>query len=152
MSDGSNNDEWVCDWQNRYGTRLWRKFNGYRYDYRQSRSRPGSGWVEGTAYNCSLENRSNSDSLDVCTQLKLDGVEVFTIGFALEPGTYYSDFPNSYQTTEISQSITDTAYGFLSACATSSEHFIAAKDADALEDAFDKIGKKIVEDTIRITG
>ena len=152
MSDGSNNDEWICDWQNKSGTQLWRRFNGYRYDYRQSSSQPGSGWAEGSAYNCSLQNRSNTDSLDVCTQLKLDGVEVFTIGFALEPGTYYADYPNSTQTTEISQSTTNKAYGFLSACATSSEHFIAAKDAAALEQAFEKIGKKIVEDAIRISG
>jgi len=150
MSDGANNEEWVCDWQNRNRTRLWRKWNGFKYEYRVQRRRPGSGWVQGIAYNCQVENMSNADSLNLCTQLKNDGVEIFTIGFALEPGIYYADWPNSYATQQIPQTVTDSAYGFLSACASSEEHFITAEDSAELNDAFEKIGEKIVEDTIRI--
>lgn len=150
MSDGSNNEEWVCDWRNKNRTRLWRRFNGFRYEYTQSRRSPGSGWTEGIASNCQLLNNSNSDSLSICTQLKNDNVEVFTIGFALAPGIYYQNYPYSNSKTEISQTTTDTAYGFLSSCASSSEHFIKAEDADELAAAFEKIGKKITEDSIRI--
>lgn len=152
MSDGSNNSEWVCDWQNRRKTKLWRKFNGHRFDYVRSKRSPGSGWVEGVAYNCKLEDKSNSDSLEVCNQLKAEDVEIFTIGFALEPGDYFANFLRGYQTTRISKETTDSAYAFLKSCASSDENFIAAADAKALEDAFEKIGKKIVEDTIRISG
>lgn len=152
MSDGSNNNEWVCDWQQRRRTRLWRKYNGFRYDYVRSNRSPGSGWEEGIAYNCKLENKSNSDSLKVCNDLKAENVEIFTIGFALEPGKYYANYGQSFHTTTISKETTDSAFNFLRSCASTEENFIPAADADALEEAFEKIGKKIVEDTIRISG
>lgn len=152
MSDGSNNEEWVCDWDDRNRTRLWRRFNGFKYEYKNSRRSPGSGWTEGVAYNCKLENKSNSGSLEVCQTLKNNNVEIFTIGFALEPGTYLTSYPSTRYKTTTTKSTSDDAYGFLSACASSKDHFIKAENSDALEEAFVKIGKKIVEDTIRIAG
>jgi len=149
MSDGSNNGEWDCDWQPRRYTRLWRKWNGYRFDYKNSRWRPGSGWQEGRATNCQFQQLSSSQSLETCTDLKDDEVEIFTIGFALEPGNYYSDFPSA-SNVDISQETTDNAYDFLQACASSPENFIEAEDAAALDEAFEAIGKKIIQDNIRI--
>jgi len=149
MSDGSNNGEWVCDWQPKKRTRQWRRWNGFRYDYRNSWRRLGAGWEEGRATNCQFQNLSSSQSLEICNSLKDEDVEIFTIGFALEPGNYFSQFPSS-SNVKISQATTDNAYAFLQECASSSENFIEAKDAAALEAAFEAIGKKIIEDNIRI--
>lgn len=98
---------------------------------------------------------SNTDaqSLAVCNSLKANGVEVFTIGYALEPGYFYTgtwgvkyNSPNYY----ISPSVKDNAQDFLRDCASSSQHFILAEDTDALKVAFDKIGEEIVDDAIRV--
>ncbi|MEP3891868.1 MAG: pilus assembly protein [Hellea sp.] len=152
MTDGANNEEWVCEWRRQRRTRLWRRFNGFKFDYRRSSRSPGSGYEEGVAYNCTLENKSNSDSVQICEELKNEGVEIFTVGFALEPGKYYSDYPRLRQTATISKSTTDSAYSFLKACASSESQFLIAKDSDALDAAFEEIGKKIAADSIRISG
>ncbi|MGJ8560852.1 MAG: vWA domain-containing protein [Litorimonas sp.] len=98
---------------------------------------------------------TNTDaaSLSVCTSLKNSGVEIFTIGFALEPGYFYTGVwgetynqPNYY----ISPTVKDKAQAFLQDCASSDEHFILAEDADGLTSAFDKIGAVIIEDAVRI--
>jgi len=151
MSDGSNNGEWVCDWEDRDYTRTWRYWNGYRHYYKRSYRRPGNGWEEGRATNCEYQERSSSQSLETCASLRNENVEIFTIGFALEPGSYYSDFPST-ASVDITQSTTNKAYAFLRACASSKDNFIEAKDAASLESAFDAIGKKIIEDNIRIEG
>lgn len=151
MTDGANNEEWVCDWRRQRRTRLWRRFNGFKYEYRRSNRSPGRGYEEGVAYNCKLENKSNSDSVQICNELKNEGVDVFTVGFALEPGKYYSDYPRLRQTATISKSTTDSAYDFLRKCASSEDQFLIAKDSEALDVAFEKIGKKIAADSIRIS-
>lgn len=149
MSDGSNNGEWVCDWEPRDYTRTWRYWNGFRHYYKRSYRRPGSGWEEGRATNCEYKDLSSSQSLNTCVELKNNNVEIFTIGFALEPGNYFSDFPST-ASVNISHSTTNKAYSFLRSCASETENFIEAKDAAALDDAFEAIGKKIAEDNIRV--
>ncbi len=151
MTDGANNEEWVCNWREQRRTRLWRRHNGFKYEYMRSWRSPGNGWSEGVASNCKLENNSNSQSVSLCNQLKKDGVEIFTVGFALEPGTYMANYPFSNQTATIDKSTTDSAYAFLRDCASTKEQFIIAKDSEALDVAFDKIGKKIAQDSIRIS-
>lgn len=98
---------------------------------------------------------SNTDaqSLSVCTNLKNNGVEVFTIGFALEPGHFYTGvWGQRYGQTSyyISPTVKEKAEKFLNDCASSSGHFLLADDADSLKSAFDKIGAEIVEDAVRI--
>lgn len=151
MTDGSNNEEWVCDWRDQSNTRLWRTYNGYKYTYRWSRWSPGGSWTEGVASNCNLENKSNVDSIATCNALKNEGVEVFTIGYALEPGYYFANYPSTAKV-QISSSTTESAYNFLEGCASSEDHFIKAEDTEALFEAFDAIGAKITEDFIRILG
>lgn len=96
---------------------------------------------------------TDSQSLSVCTKLKDKGVEVFTIGFALEPGYFYTGVwgqrygQASYY---ISPTVKQKAEKFLKDCASSDGHFLLADDADSLKSAFDKIGAVIVEDAVRI--
>lgn len=102
-------------------------------------------------------NNSVSDdekSLRVCENLKRMGVEIFTIGYALEPGHFFTgtwgvkyNSPNYY----ISPTVKERAESFLRNCASSENHFLGAEDTNALKAAFDKIGEEIVEDAVRIS-
>lgn len=98
---------------------------------------------------------SNSDAqaLAVCTSLKNSGVEIFSIGYALEPGYFYTGtwgVTSNRPTYYISPTVKEKAQSFLSDCASSDNHFLLAEDTDALKLAFDKIGAEIVEDAVRI--
>lgn len=107
-------------------------------------------WVEGF-------EQSNADvtSLASCEALKADGVQVFTIGFALDEGDYDRD-PNSlfFSVNEASRQsplLRVQANTLLKGCASSSEHFLEVSDTGALEAAFDQIGRRIVAEVIRIS-
>ncbi len=153
MTDGSNNEEYICDWQANNSSSWWRKYNGFKYDYRKNyNTSPGTGWERGTPYNCSRENRSNPESLETCQKLKDEGVVVVTIGYALESGEYFSNQPYSDATETISESTTDAAYSFLNSCAQSDSHFVKAKNTQELRAVFGQIGKQIAEDSVRIAG
>ncbi len=91
----------------------------------------------------------NPQSIAICDQMKKEGVEIFTIGFALEPGYYGTSVKND--STYLSPATSKTAYDFLRGCASSSDHFIKARDSHKLAEAFENIGKKISEDSIRVT-
>lgn len=96
----------------------------------------------------------DAQSLSYCNTLKNDGVEIFTIGFALEPGYFYTGvWGEKYNSPiyYISPTVKDRAQTFLNSCASSDNHFLLAEDADALKAAFDKIGAQIVEDAVRIS-
>lgn len=101
-------------------------------------------------------NNSSSDdekALKVCKKLKENGVEIFTIGYALEPGYFDTGiWGQRYgQTTYyISPTVKQKAELFLKGCASSDAHFLLADDTSALKAAFDKIGAEIVQDAIRI--
>lgn len=150
MSDGANNADYVCDWEKKKGTSYWRKKNGNSYSYMSSWYKPGKGWQEGRRTNCRYVNNSNIDSLETCDALKADDVEIYTIGYALEPGQYYAGSYGSYAT--ISTYAANEAYDFLRACASTEEHFIKAEDASKLKDVFEHIGRQIIKDVIRISG
>ena len=83
---------------------------------------------------CKKTNWSNIDSLQTCSELKRDGVTIYSIGYAVE------------------ESKTERAQEFLEACATSPEHFTDADDVDELKAAFKKIGESIQKEVIRISG
>lgn len=101
-------------------------------------------------------NNSSSDddkALRVCTNLKSSGVEIFTIGYALEPGYFYTGtWGQTYNrpTYYISPTVKERAESFLKSCASSDTHFLLADDTGALKAAFDKIGAEIVKDAVRI--
>lgn len=101
-------------------------------------------------------SNTNADrqSLQACTQMKRDGVEIFTIGYALEPGYFYTGLwgiryrrPTYY----ISPSANIRAKEFLRSCASSPDHYILAENADQLKIAFDEIGKQIANEAVRIS-
>ncbi len=91
---------------------------------------------------------TESRTLSSCTRLKNKGVTVYTIGFALEPGDYIGYYNTQYA--RLSQASSNKAYNFLRSCASSTDHFVKAENTDALNEAFDKIGKDIVQDVIRV--
>lgn len=96
----------------------------------------------------------DAQSLSYCNTLKNDGVEIFTIGFALEPGYFYTGvWGEKYNSPiyYISPTVKDRAQKFLKNCASSDNHFLLAEDADALKAAFDVIGALIIEDAVRVS-
>lgn len=93
---------------------------------------------------------ATTQTLATCSRLRSKGIQVYTIGFALEPGWYAYNASN-YGGYNMTTGNSATAYSFLQSCASSSQHFIKAENSAALRAAFDSIGEDIVEDVIRVT-
>ncbi len=92
---------------------------------------------------------SDSETLNACTSMKNEGVKIFTIGFALDPGFYYNqDNPN--QPKEVTNGVQAAAYGLLSQCASDEDNFIIAGENNDLQSAFNSIQNAIVKELIRI--
>ena len=164
MTDGQNSA--TPRWYELEGTEYWRGQYCYtrngrtrcRYYYDTSPTRPnwgyGMNWEEGE-----LISPSDRDSKNTCTAMKAQGVRVFTIGFALEPGIYMTNYRDTFKndyysendTRTISSSTTDAAYSMLADCASSADDFVRAEDANSLDHAFRIIGETIVEDVIRLS-
>ncbi|MGJ8562256.1 MAG: hypothetical protein ACSHXY_01780 [Alphaproteobacteria bacterium] len=154
MTDGVNTQDYVCTWERNNNTNYWRRSSYYYwsgYEYKSSYYKPyGYGWEEGRE-TCEYIPTANNETLATCTQLKNLGVEVYTIGYALEPGKYATNPPSSHSWTTQDSDSTDTAYDFLESCASSDDHFVKAENTDALEAAFDKIGEDIIADVVRVS-
>ena len=164
MTDGQNSA--ARQWFTQAGTNYWRgiqctrnRWNNYcYYIYRDGSSQPNVegayGWQEGE-----LISPSDRDSKNTCAAMKSQGVRVFTIGFALEPGTYLTNYRetfnnNSYaadDTRDITETTTNAAYAMLADCASSADDFVTAEDVETLEEAFAQIGSTIVEDVVRLS-
>ena len=177
-----------CAWEGGYPRATYDYFGswGYWVRYRNTRSRvvcdvttPGTtteefrfqterptepgNWEEGE-----YDIQSNIDTRKQCDALHAEGVEVFTIGFALTPGQFetgkwanrnggFTPYPpttprNGYDAYTYEESLKDTniAKGLLQYCASKDENFITADDTSALQAAFDRIGETIVKEIIRI--
>lgn len=87
-------------------------------------------------------------TLQSCARMKAEGIQIYTIGFALEPGYYRAYY--DWQTYQMRSYNSTRAYNFLKECASSPDHFVKAEDTSALNEAFDKIGEDIIADVIRI--
>ncbi len=163
MTDGQNSQ--TPQWFQKDGTNFWRgRYCWYRggrncrYYYDTSTSRPdwgyGMDWEEGERI-----SPSDRDSKNTCAAMKTQGVRVFTIGFALDPGNYMTNYrttfnSNSYRSDHhqtISTDTTNAAYAMLADCASEQGDFVRAEDASSLDHAFEIIGETIVEEVIRLS-
>lgn len=83
--------------------------------------------------NCPAGNMPAADifkrSVEVCNEMKKQGIVIYTVGFALDSSTGGSGI--------------DTAVEVLRECATSTENFHFTSSGTALEDAFRAIGRDI---------
>jgi len=179
MTDGqNNNDSRLNQWEAVDGTELWRKLvepahmkrycryyyrgrcRAYgrrwvpdRYDYEDGEeSPPGAGWEEGLV-------TGNLDRLtrQTCEAMRDDNVRVYSIGFALESGTFdtneWGQDPRNPRTYPISSDVKRAAMHMMKSCsgADHPERFLLAKDAASLEEAFETIGLDIVKEIIRLS-
>lgn len=149
MSDGENtvgnwefypNDEAPVYWkqkENGYWTGVW----AWGYDPTQHH-----GYTRGD-----LRRHTDRLTIDSCDDMKDDGVDIFTIGYALEEGHYNrrSSY-NSKSTYYVNAWTKANAWNLLQSCASSDENFIWAENAERLEAAFDRIQNEIVEEMIRL--
>ncbi len=154
MTDGQNNGQ--RQWHARANTNYWRGIQcswwNCWYTYRSSTSRPSVSnsyqWQEGEYITAS--DRSSKTS---CETMKANGVRVFTIGFALEPGKYMTNYPRNWNNpiATIDSTTTDAAYSLLADCASSGADFVTAQDTQKLNEAFEMIGQTIIQDVIRLS-
>jgi hypothetical protein len=82
--------------------------------------------------------------------MKEKGWEVFTVGYALEPGIYQMNLPSGSGGAEywgVSLEDIQKATDLLQGCASKPENFILASNADQLQKAFENIGLSIAEDS-----
>ena len=122
----------------------YKKISGRWYYTRNRNYANRNGFQEG-----SLGYDTDAETLKACQDMKNQGVRVFTIGFALDPGQYYNqDNPSSPVT--ITEQVRTTAYSLLSQCASEPENFIIAGERNNLQSAFDQIQNAVVKELIRI--
>jgi len=105
------------------------------------------------------------ETVKTCNALRDDGVRVFSIGFALDPGMYLSNrvtygrvaFDQAYEpggmTPDEASGAFQRASQLLQGCAyeNSEDYFMLASNTEALEKAFEDIGQTISEDVVRLT-
>ena len=98
-----------------------------------------------------LRRETDRLTIETCDELKSQGTEIFTIGYALEVGYYNSNnpwYPNA--TSYVNLWNQTNAYNLLQSCASEAENFVRASDNEELEAAFDTIQNAIVKELIRI--
>jgi len=158
MTDGVNTEggvTWVPEegtgqWRGQVCTWVWRgSCRRYVYDTVESEERPTEGrfWEEG-----SWVPVANIASAADCANMKNEGVEIYTIGFALAEGWYDTNGfhgPNTFRFT--SSDIRDQAFAFLAECASDPDKFLTAENADELNQAFQRIGQSIQDQIIRLS-
>ncbi|MEP6343085.1 MAG: hypothetical protein ABJ275_07195 [Maricaulaceae bacterium] len=94
-----------------------------------------------------------------CKTLKDQGVTIFTIGFALESGTFdtntWADLYNPYrsyrQISDIEDESLERAFALLDACATDDSTFLLANDANDLTIAFKQIQAQLSSELVRLS-
>jgi|GEM_PF-893477 len=108
------------------------------------------GYTEGT-----LELNTDERTIASCRALRAQGVDVYTIGFALQSGLYDTldhhrihGNPPTYSFPE-EQALAATE--LMQGCASDPKNFSLANDTEALENVFQNIGFSILRDLIRIT-
>lgn len=98
-----------------------------------------------------LRRDSDRFTIESCEELKAEGAQIFTIGYALEVGSYNANNPwNQYSTAYVNLWNQTNAYNLLQSCASKDENFVRAGDNNELEAAFDTIQNAIVKELIRI--
>ena len=120
------------------------------YEYFEGETPPAGNWEEGEP-----DITSNIETRAQCDSLHQDGVDVFTIAFALAEGSYLTNDwgdlssanPSVFPTTADNE---NDARAILQYCASKPENFITADNTEALEEAFERIGNTIVKEIIRI--
>ena len=105
-------------------------------------------WEEGV-----YDSQENKEVRELCTTMKDDGVEIFTVAYALDAGWYNTGAwgnATGIPTAQTTDSQSRIAKLLMKDCASTDQNFLDAIDTTALKDAFELIGEKIVADSIRI--
>lgn len=127
MTDGNNTQSLAAS-SNASGTRLTRSHNfsdmgpyGYLAENRLDMQTSG----RGTSHQFHYANEFDRKTIRICHRMREEGIKVFTIGFAITPGS--------------------DADKMLAACAVDTDAYTLAADGAALADAFEDITEQIVE-------
>lgn len=94
-----------------------------------------------------------------CTALKANGVQIYTIAFALDTGWFdtgtfpddaFSNYSSANQIRRVQDDDVERAFSLLDACATDDSTFLLANNASDLTIAFNQIRQQIAEDIVRL--
>jgi len=98
-----------------------------------------------------LSRSTDRETIQHCNDMKAQGTEIFTIGYALEVGSYVTNNrQHKDEVADVNIWNQTNAYNLLQSCASSADNFVKANDAEGLEAAFDTIQNAIVTELIRI--
>jgi len=140
------------------------RYNGWEYDTGETAPDNSGDWQEGE-----FDITSNIQTREQCDELHAQGVEVFSVGFALTPGQfdvnawpgrpsygrYYPPDVDPFTGEVYSEGVgvenANKAEAILQYCASSPENFITANNTDTLKTAFDRIGNAIIKEIVRIS-
>lgn len=145
----SQNGQWHICYSNEFPAVTETKWSGYEYFVGETP--PGGSWEEGEP-----DITSNIQTREECDSLHEQGVEVFSIAYALAEGDYITNdwgqqnFNNPNRTVETTTENSNDARAILQYCASRSENFITADNTEALDLAFTRIGNTIIKEIIRI--
>ena len=170
LTDGMNTvGTWT--WEAKDGTNYWRRWYSQRrcsffgcwtdtgYTYETGTEIGDDTFPPDNDHNWEEGRRmlsSDVNTLADCANLKAAGVEVFTIGFALDAGVYYTNDWQHLPTgggpySSVDEDVKAAANALLSECASKPEYFMEASTQEELSAAFDLIGENIVTEVIRLS-
>ena len=140
------------------------RYNGWEYDTGVEAPDSSGAWEEGE-----FDITSNIQTRAECDDLHSQGVEVFSVGFALTAGqfgvnnwpgrpVYGNHYPADVDpytgepyTENQGVENANKAKAILQYCASKPENFITANDTASLQAAFDRIGNTIIKEIVRIS-
>ncbi len=179
MSDGQNSTgSQAINWRHQAGTGFFRRFVNENVCIRRNfftqaclqfeRRRVEQRWdvdIQGTSPPANQNwqegvyaTREDNQTVNRCNRLKDSGVNIYTIGFALREGEFFTNEwrfqpgGNPFRfTVDVDREDLRRAVSLLRACATDDSTFLLANDAEQLEIAFEQIGVEITESIVRLT-
>ena len=163
MTDGVNTVSQETKWTRKSGTELYKTNACFNYfgcfdfydttaDFQNDPPRHGyenhwafknqTAWEEGT-----LRNEDDIGTLKDCETLKNEGVYVYAIGFAVNPGRYGGTGGNPQTIDDV---FSNRIYSFLEECSSGPGFYKVANTSASLDDVFKKIGQTIHKRSIYV--
>ena len=164
MTDGVNTVSQGTRWTPKPGTELYKtnacfgRFGCYDFydtsaDFQNDPPKHGyedhwaftsqTAWEEGT-----LRNEDDITTLEDCETLKSDGVYVYAIGFAVNPGDYGGTGGGRQRIDDV---FSNRIYSFLEECSSGPGFYKVANTSASLDDVFKKIGQTIHKRSIYVS-
>ena len=99
-----------------------------------------------------LRTQSDVSTLASCDEMKRQGVTVFAVGFAVQPGWYDRNPRNGWLPPQhITEAESARIHSFLQECSSGPGFFMSSANGDSLTAIFDDIGRIVVQQSVRLS-